>query len=932
MGQTPPATTETKIRAPTGLLWEPWAKADRKQDGDGPEWHPLLCHLLDVAACAQRLLRDTQADRLARLCALLGLSEVEGLSWLVFFAGLHDLGKATPVFQRKIPEHEKRLQVAGLDFPVRDVPHGALSVPLATGALAGRAVPEALARSVARAIGAHHGEFASLASLQNLLGTPRALLGAYGGKSPLWNKLRSELVDALAKCCGVVNWPAAPFAWGPQGRNAFIVELAGLTTTADWLGSNEAVFHYVQPPATPERYWALAQDRAAEMMQTTGWRRPPRPLRRRFHDLFSKDPWPLHTAIEDVLAQLDGPALILVEAPMGEGKTEAAFTVFDTRGDNGLYFALPTQATSNQILGRVERFLKDAFPEQTHELHLVHGDAALSDRYGALQERARRLKSIHDDGGGGQDQGPVADAWFTRRKRALLAPLGVGTIDQALLGVLGVRHGFLRLYGLAGKTVVIDEVHAYDTYSSKLIDRFLQWLRPLGATVVLLSATLPAARRRELLAAWGAAPVEEVPYPRITVAQERKAVARPFKSRRTPLPVTLSWLGHEAAFSRLTQVLSQGGCAAWITNTVASSQRVFSCLKSLKAKGSLPPDAEIGLLHARLPFAVRAEREIAAERSFGPPREGQARPRCAILVGTQVLEQSLDLDFDLMITELAPVDLVLQRAGRLHRHARAWRPAPLQAPQLWLLEPDGASRPQGPAFGAAICVYDERLLLETWRALRDRKEIVVPADIETLIESVYAGQVPAEIPDKIKVRLDRLEQASEGKRLAQRQQAALCALAGPDEENPFHAISVVYDDENPEIHQALRAATRLGDVSVRVIPLVRLGSKTFLARRREVETHLDDCDRPPPEEVKALAREALPVSDKRLVAELLRECTPPLFKATGHLRYHRPLILDETGCATLGGVAVRLDADLGLVIGSLEEPPTSPPSLECPDD
>jgi CRISPR-associated endonuclease/helicase Cas3 len=159
--------------------------------------------------------------------------------------------------------------------------------------------------------------------------------------------------------------------------------------------------------------------------------------------------------------RLDGASLIVVEAPMGEGKTEAALLLYETlaaRGATGLYFALPTQATSNQILGRVQRFLESAYPGEVHELHLVHGDAGLSERYERLKERAFSVRSV--DGPARGEGGAVADAWFSRSKRALLAPVAVGTVDQALLGVLGVRHAFLRLHALAGKVVVIDEVHA----------------------------------------------------------------------------------------------------------------------------------------------------------------------------------------------------------------------------------------------------------------------------------------------------------------------------------------------------------------------------------------------------------------------------------------------------------------------------------------
>ena len=450
----------------------------------------------------------------------------------------------------------------------------------------------------------------------------------------------------------------------------------------------------------------------------------------------------MHTAVEaGSRRRSDGPTLIvIVEAPMGEGKTEAALLIFDAlaaRGATGLYFALPTQATSNQIFGRVERFLRSTFPGETHGLHLVHGDAGLSDAYGALKDLAFKTRSV--GGVAGDDQGPIADAWFARSKRALLAPIAVGTVDQALLGVLGVRHGFLRLHALAGKVVVIDEVHAYDTYTSELLDRLLSWLRALGATVVLLSATLPTARREALVRAFGATPALPESYPRITVAREGPASSRSFATRRDHLPVSIVWQDRATLPARLAEALAGGGCAVWIVNTVRRAQRTYLDLCKLRDRGLLPPGITVDLLHARFPFDARAVRERRAEESFGPGEEN--RPRAAILIGTQVLEQSLDLDFDLMVTEIAPVDLVLQRAGRLHRHKRKRaRPSAVKQPALWIMIPEGDERPEGPVFGSSAYVYSEAILLRSWIALRECTEVTLPTDIEPLIEAVYGGR------------------------------------------------------------------------------------------------------------------------------------------------------------------------------------------------
>jgi len=910
-------TTLTTTMTIAPETWALWGKADPKRASGhgGPEWHPLLCHLVDVVVAAERLLTEVRPDRLVALARALGLREADAAPWLLFFVGLHDLGKATPSFQAKVDRRRLELERLGFDFPEGDKPHGQLSVPLARRALEGAGVPRPLALSVAKAVGAHHGEFVPPMVLAKLVDRGD-LLASQRGKAPLWKTVRANLVEVLGGLCGISVATPRPAPLDGAPLHSFVADLAGLTTVADWLGSNADVFEYVSPPASLGDYARLARERAKESIEVAGWRRPPVSPRRSFEELFGKKPWPLHAMVSDILPRLEGPSLLVVEAPMGEGKTEAALSVFDalaSRGASGLYFALPTQATSNQIFGRVERFLRGAFPGETHGLHLVHGDSGLSDAYEALKERAFRVRSVGDVG---SDQGPVADAWFARSKRALLAPIAVGTVDQALMGVLGVKHAFLRLHGLAGKVLVIDEVHAYDTYTSQLLERLLAWAHALGTTVVLLSATLPADRRAALLRAYGADSAPPATYPRITVASAGRATSVTFPSRRAPVPVSLVWQQSDEVAARLAETISDGGCAAWIVNTVREAQRTFLRLRHLQREGRIAADVTIDLLHARFPFAARAQRERAAEASFGPGED--RRPRAAILVGTQVLEQSLDLDFDVMVTQVAPIDLVLQRAGRLHRHLRSWRPERVHAPALWLVRPEHEDRATGPEFGASAYVYSEAILLRTWLALRERTEITLPEDIEGLIETVYGGG-PVPQRTELAARVAKLDADDREGARADGNKAHAVVLRSPEtEDDPFGELASVYDDEDPAIHPALRPVTRLGDPSVDVIPIVDEQGRSLLAGNPSVVIDLWSRDPLPRSVVVAAARQSVGLSHRTVVAALLKENPPPAFAAAGHLRYHRVLRLDTDGRTEIGGVPLHLDPDLGLVVGSLD--------------
>jgi CRISPR-associated endonuclease/helicase Cas3 len=324
---------------------------------------------------------------------------------------------------------------------------------------------------------------------------------AIGGEP--WNAARSAIVEQLAR---VLHVPRDSPPSSPTG--AVAIALAGLTTVSDWIGSIEAYFPYavsrgVDPYGTDlEQYVQKSRERAERALRDLRWlTNPAPPAHRSFTTIFPNFALnDLQRAAVQLAESLTVPALVLIEAPMGEGKTEAAMYLAEAAAARlqrpGYYFALPTQATSNQMFSRVREFLERTAQSAEVNLQLLHGHASLSAEFQLLRERASDPlpagveEDARDDGASST---VFAAEWFTYRKRGLLAPYGVGTIDQALLAVLRTRHFFVRMFGLCNKTVIIDEVHAYDAYMSGLLDR-LAWLGALGATVVLLSATLPPLR------------------------------------------------------------------------------------------------------------------------------------------------------------------------------------------------------------------------------------------------------------------------------------------------------------------------------------------------------------------------------------------------------------------------------------------------------
>ena len=603
-----------------------WAK--RGTDGTGPsEYHPLVCHLIDVAMVCRALWDESLSGSLrAWLAGQIGLDEDDACHWIAFWAGAHDIGKASPGFQQKWPAAKTRLSEAGFAFrALAEAPHGTVGAVALPELFAQHGLDQDSSRRLATAVAGHHGVFPTT---REVLDAKSAL----GGRE--WGDARSAIINHLATVMeiGDARVPTLP----PQeAGHAVLMVLAGLTSVADWIGSQELYFPYAGGEVDPEKYAVDSREQAGNALSAlgwTGWRASPQPLT--FGELFpfARDSIrPLQREAVRLAAEIAAPALVLIESPMGEGKTEAAMYLADhfgaVYGQRGCYFALPSQATSNQMFGRVCRFLAHRYPDVPVNIQLLHGHAALSAEFELLLKRGAvpDVRGICDESAGGTDDGNVLAAeWFTHRKRGLLAPFGVGTVDQILLAVLQTRHVFVRLFGLAHKTVIVDEVHAYDAYMSTLLERLLEWLAAMGTSVVLLSATLPRAKRESLVRAYAGSNVacagEEAAYPRITVVTGGRCLQTHAPASSRP-PVHVSWhSGGPRLGEELADALKNGGCAAVVCNTVGRAQEVYTLLKRY-----FRPGEELDLFHARYPFGERDSRERRVCCDSGRVRRANVR-------------------------------------------------------------------------------------------------------------------------------------------------------------------------------------------------------------------------------------------------------------------------------------------------------------------
>lgn len=917
-----------------------WGKLGRTKDAF-PPFHPLICHMIDVAAVAGQMW-DGVLSEPARAALTRGLGLPDDASsriWVTFLAALHDLGKACPAFTLRKEARVLRHLYPGLPDPPAGVnaPHGVvttIALPSLLQQLLG--VEQGVAKRLALVTGGHHGTFPSAKETG-------ALEGSLAVGRPPWEERRAALVKALIDLLGV-RGAAAP----TMVTNATAMTLAGLISVADWLGSDAEHFTYYcgrselpLPDLDLTAYFQDAQENAKSALDRHGWtgfRQHQQALD--FTSLFPFAPHPLQQAAVELAEVMQAPGIAVIESPMGEGKTEAALYLADrwgtSPGPRGFYIALPTQATSNQMFHRVCRFLGQRYPEDRVNAQLLHGHASLSADFELLLQRGENLFQARDVDPEEQLSGVAATAWFAGSKRGLLAPFGVGTVDQALLAALKTRHVFVRLFGLAHRVVIVDEVHAYDAYMSTLLERVLEWLGALGSPVVLLSATLPRTRRDALIRAYakgmGVTPGEipHASYPRITwLGTPRDATgktyplldARHVAVGRPDRTVGVEWIDGRVPVAdepftlgeRLQRALEGGGCAAVICNTVRRAQQVYRALKPYFPGMASDGDPELDLFHARYLFTDRQERERRALRRFG--KEG-SRPHRAVLVATQVIEQSLDVDFDVMVTDLAPADLVLQRLGRLWRHERQ-RPASITRPQVWICLPDAVEDGVPQITDGTRWIYDAHVLLRSWLALRVRQELHIPNGIEAIVEEVYDDErpCPPDVGPAVRAAWGATAAARIQALADERQEAADRWLQGPDLDAPLWRYTLGWrEEEAPDLHEKHQALTRLTEPTVQVTALFQTPNGPALDPAGTGP--VNEKQRPNAALARRLLERTVTLSDSRVVFTLMKQEPPSGWQRNAVTRNLRLVLLDEYGEAALPNSRWRLrfDPEVGVEV------------------
>lgn len=712
------------------MNWGEWPGKSPSSEG-GPE-HPAAYHMLDVAAVAERLIAPFGFSPALR-------------DALVLLVALHDLGKISLSFRNMLREGTsqswKHWELSEVLFYLHD---GQLAEHLG-------GAPR-LRQSLYASVAGHHGQPSA-----------RSL-----GRLPLNVQGNRELFKALQQIgsgqepAGVLIgafcdlWPQASLAeLEPESAYATTLGwwLPGLCAAADWIGSNTRWFEPCPFDLPLEDYLDRVRGQAEIAVYEAGLSG----ARGLDGPLFDFALRPMQAACRDVSLPAERPVLAIIEEETGAGKTEAALILaqrmVNSGKGRGLYIALPTMATADAMFLRVAKAVGNIFHNAS--LALAHGRAGLSVPFRSLVENGR-------SGSRGEDE-PSCTEWLAEhRRRALLADVGVGTIDQALMAVLPVKHQTLRHFALSSKILIVDEVHEMgEAYVAEELVALLTMHRAIGGSAILLTATLPLDLRSKLLATYDGVS-ESQAYPALTIAGGEAVTCFAADPRPVKGPVAVKRLEtSDDAVRLIADKAARGAACAWVRNAVDDAIAAVTMLRA--------PGIEAHLLHAR--FALDDRKRIEADMLGRAGRDGKKRAGF-VLVGTQVLEASLDLDFDVMVSDIAPVASLIQRAGRLWRHMeeRPLASRPVSAPVLHVLSPDPDhvvdSHWLKGTLDRGAFVYSVADIWRSARVLFQAGKIDAPDDLRALIESVHGAEVEP-VPEP----LIQAEIEAEGKALAARARA-----------------------------------------------------------------------------------------------------------------------------------------------------------------
>ncbi|WP_220728761.1 CRISPR-associated helicase Cas3' [Apilactobacillus xinyiensis] len=736
-----------------------WAKKARGLDGTS-KWLPLSQHLLDTKFVISMLYEHYLSEHQRKIIqkAVVNQLDSSAAKQVVAFTGLvHDIGKATPAFQTK-PSYQG---LGDLDemlmerlFSKGFVPDDYLSLLSRSNrsphAMAGENILEhfGVRNDIGSIVGGHHGKPLEYDSdCDNIDTFSDNYYYEMNSNNPIhikWFNLQKELFEWALSENGYDDVRQIPKINDVSAQ----VIIEGLLVMADWIASNEKYFPLFEENQTEcDNLQQRMENGWLSWFKNTRWE--PKfnaDADQYYQENFGFTPRGFQRKIFNTIKNTPNPGIMIVEAGMGMGKTEVALSAVEQLAQkqncDGMFYCLPTQATTNAMFNRILTWLSkvSAMDDESKDIQLVHGKSALNRNYANLP------KNI--DIGEDRAAGVMVNQWFSGNKTAILDDFVVGTVDQLLLLALKKKHLALRHLGFSSKVVVIDEAHGFDSYMQTYLCRALQWLGKYHIPVVILSATLPAQKRMDFINSYlDKSSVDDkvynnLSYPLVSYSDGNDVkVLDDFEPIKQTTDVMIKRMSGDNSdlINKVKEMLSDGGICGIIVNTVKRAQTIGQMF--IDYFGT----EKVDILHASFLDTDRSVKERSLLKEIGKKDAITKRPKLKIVIGTQVLEQSLDIDFDILFTDLAPMDLMLQRMGRLHRHAKnnANRPIKLKNPQLYVLSiNDNYEYEEGASF-----IYGDLLLMRTQYFLPN--QINLPNDISKLVQQVYDFSIPIKLNDDL---------------------------------------------------------------------------------------------------------------------------------------------------------------------------------------
>lgn len=907
----------------TKSLWGKKAVHD-----DQEFWLPLVVHLIDTKNVIQWLYSNWISDGTKEILQE-GLSDTDTKKLVGFLGFYHDFGKAIPAFQYKqsFPRHKdldedinEKLIRAGFSQILinnsyfRESPHP----------VAGEAILESfgLNESIGSIIGGHHGMPPTSDPTKRQFYSHKSNLFGKDHDPKIqseWKSVQENLFEYGLEVCGYQSVKDVPEVSLPQA-----VILEGMLIMADWLASSEKLNKSSNVSLFPlisleksfddldmtKRYenaienWYISDQWMPENIPS---------ITKQYELRFKFVPRPVQKEMSKIISEANDPGLVIIEAPTGIGKTELSLTAAEQmafkQGKNGLYMGLPTQATTNAMFSRVEKWLKNIAKEQSlhPDVKLLQGKAKFNNEYTNLPS----AENIYDE-----DGAVVINSWFSGKKSSL-SHFSVGTIDNLLLTALKQKHLFLRHLGFSDKVVIIDELHAYDSYMNSYLEKTVKWLGAYHVPVIALSATLPKEKRNDLLRAYlkgkyGSSKFiakdnweNNEGYPLLSILDGNKLEQISdfsiSKDEKKTIDVVRFNGNEEEIINKAVAEIETGGIAGILVNTVKRAQELARLV---------PEDIDVLLLHSAYLAPDRENFEKELQKKIG---KNANRPKKMIVIGTQVLEQSLDIDFDVLFTDIAPMDLIIQRIGRLHRH-KISRPKQLTIPRVYIT----GINEYGDYGKENEFIYEKYLLMKTDHFLKDK--IIIPNDVSSLVQKVYdlTPKMDNKIPDIGEAKEDFEIHLKKSK-----SKARIFQISNPQskQDNLFGWL----DDSQVRVNDDNHAAACVRDIkeTIEVILLKNTDEGTFLIDGRNIEevTSEEVADQTIrlPFAVVENARGRDKVDKTIRDLEMHMQDLHMKWQNDIWLRDALVLKLDDNNMSTLNGFKLKYSSKLGLMYEKEEE-------------